>query len=149
MNNLSVVESIFFAALEKPSLEDRAAYLEQVCGPDQELRRCVERLLSAHPKVGSFLQAPASPLPATTAETSISEGPGQVIGPYKLREQIGEGGMGLVFVADQQYPVCIPAEWKHLPATALERVVQLYQAWDKPEHAARWRKECDAMRQGK
>jgi hypothetical protein len=55
MNNHSAVESIFIAALQKQSAERRAAYLDQACGPDLELRRCVERLLSAHPKVGSFL----------------------------------------------------------------------------------------------
>src|SRR5204863_1257845 len=41
----------------------------------------------------------------TTQELTVSERPGTLIGPYKLREQIGEGGMGLVFVAEQQQPV--------------------------------------------
>ena len=59
MQDLSVVESIFFAALAKSSPEDRAAYLDQACGTDAQLRFHVERLLSAHPKAGEFLQAPA------------------------------------------------------------------------------------------
>ena len=54
MENLSAVESIFFAALEKASPEERAAYLDQACGKEGELRQHVERLLSAHPKVGGF-----------------------------------------------------------------------------------------------
>ena len=98
---MNAVESIFSAALEKPNPEERAAYLQEACGTDAELRREVERLLSAEPKVGAFLNFPASALVATVDETII-EGPGTVIGPYKLMEQIGEGGMGLVFVAEQQ-----------------------------------------------
>jgi serine/threonine protein kinase/tetratricopeptide (TPR) repeat protein len=100
----NAVESIFSAALEKQNPEERAAYLQEACGTDAELRREVERLLSAEPKVGAFLNFPASALVATVDETII-EGPGTVIGPYKLMEQIGEGGMGLVFVAEQQHPV--------------------------------------------
>jgi serine/threonine protein kinase/tetratricopeptide (TPR) repeat protein len=105
MNNLSVVESVFFAALEKGTPQERAAYLDAACGPDQELRQHVERLLLAHPKVGSFLQAPASALPGTVDEPTLTERPGTVVGPYRLMEQIGEGGFGLVFVAEQQQPV--------------------------------------------
>jgi serine/threonine protein kinase/tetratricopeptide (TPR) repeat protein len=105
MNNLSVVESVFFAALEKGSPQERAAYLEEACGKDQELRQHVERLLLAHPKVGSFLQAPAPALPGTVDEPTLTERPGTVVGPYRLMEQIGEGGFGLVFVAEQQQPV--------------------------------------------
>ena len=59
MDNLSAVESIFLAALEKKSPEERAAYLDAVCETDANLRANVERLLSAQPKVGSFLQSPA------------------------------------------------------------------------------------------
>jgi serine/threonine protein kinase/tetratricopeptide (TPR) repeat protein len=105
VNNLSAVESIFFAALDKGSPEERASYLDQACGADLELRGCVERMLKAQPKVGSFLQAPAPGLAATTDEPPLTEKPGTMVGPYKLMEQIGEGGFGLVFVAEQQQPV--------------------------------------------
>jgi serine/threonine protein kinase/WD40 repeat protein len=105
MENLSAVESIFLAALDRASPEDRAAYLDQACGKDAELRQRVERLLAAHPKVGGFLQAPSLGEAPTTDEPPVTERPGTVIGPYKLMEQIGEGGMGLVFVAEQQAPV--------------------------------------------
>jgi serine/threonine protein kinase len=105
MNNLSAVESIFFAALEKKSPEERIAYLDEACGEDGELRVCVERLLNAQPQVGSFMQAPAPGLPATSEEHAITECPGTRIGPYKLLQQIGEGGMGVVYMAEQETPV--------------------------------------------
>jgi WD40 repeat protein/serine/threonine protein kinase len=98
------VESIFLAALEEQAPEKRAAYLDEACRDDVELRRQVERLLRAQPRVGAFLESPASALVGTVDEP-IREGPGTVIGPYKLMEQIGQGGMGLVFVAEQQQPV--------------------------------------------
>jgi serine/threonine protein kinase/tetratricopeptide (TPR) repeat protein len=121
MNDPSPLEAIFFAALEKGSPEERAAYLDESCAGDPDLRRRVEKMLAAQAQAGSFLDAPASALidapradkPDTwpTARTppveepTLPEGPGSLIGPYKLMEQIGEGGMGLVFVAEQQHPV--------------------------------------------
>jgi serine/threonine protein kinase/WD40 repeat protein len=105
MIDLTIVESVFFAALAKPSDPERAAFLNEACGNNTELRGHVERLLAAHPRAASFLNAPAPALLATADEPPIRERPGTVIGPYKLMEQIGEGGMGLVFVAEQQQPV--------------------------------------------
>jgi WD40 repeat protein/serine/threonine protein kinase len=105
MIDLAIVESIFFAALEKSSERERDAFLDTACGGDTELRRHVERLLAAHPRAARFLDTPAAELFVTVDEPPIQEQPGTVIGPYKLMEQIGEGGMGLVFVAEQQQPV--------------------------------------------
>jgi WD40 repeat protein/serine/threonine protein kinase len=105
MNDLTAVETIFLAASEKATPEECAAYLDQACHGDAELRCHVERLLKAQPKVGSFLAAPAATPAATSADGPIAERPGSVIGPYKLKELIGEGGMGLVFVAEQREPV--------------------------------------------
>jgi serine/threonine protein kinase len=105
MSDLSVVESIFFAALGKGSPEELAAYLDAACGQDQELRQHVERLLRTHPQVGSFLQGPAPALPATIDPQPLAEQPGTRIGPYKLLQQIGEGGMGVVYMAEQEQPL--------------------------------------------
>jgi serine/threonine protein kinase len=105
MTDLSAVESIFFAALASPSAEERAAVLNTACGADADLRKHVERMLAAHQKAGDFLLAAVPEMAGTVEEVPIQEGPGTVIGPYKLMEQIGEGGMGLVFVAEQQHPV--------------------------------------------
>jgi serine/threonine protein kinase/Flp pilus assembly protein TadD len=104
MNNPSPLEAIFFAALEKGSRQERAAYLDEACAGAPDLRARIEKMLAAQAQAASFLEQPARPPPATI-DAPITERPGTVIGPYKLMEQIGEGGMGLVFVAEQQHPV--------------------------------------------
>src|SRR5207249_2977492 len=96
--------SIFLAVLEIDDPAARSAYLDRACAGDAALRSQVEQLLKAHQEPGSFMVRPAPALVAT-ADEPITERPGAVIGPYKLMEQIGEGGMGLVFVAEQQHPV--------------------------------------------
>jgi serine/threonine protein kinase/WD40 repeat protein len=105
MNTLNVVESIFFAALDKDTPESRAVYLDTACKGDANLRRCVERLLNAHPKADAFMRAPAAGLPETIEPPAIEERPGSIIGPYKLLQQLGEGGFGVVFMAEQEQPV--------------------------------------------
>jgi serine/threonine protein kinase/Flp pilus assembly protein TadD len=105
MNDPSPLEAIFFAALEKGSQQERAAYLDLTCATDPELRRHVEKMLAASAQAGSFLEQPAASPAVTVAELPISEGPGTVFGPYKLLEQIGEGGFGVVFMAEQVRPV--------------------------------------------
>src|SRR5262245_11429896 len=101
----SPAESIYFAALAKESPQERAAYLDEACGADAALRRRVERLLQAQPKVGSVLQGVAGPEEATVAHAQVQGTAGAVIGPYKLVEQIGEGGMGTVWMAEQKEPI--------------------------------------------
>src|SRR5215471_13095151 len=114
MSDKASLDSIFCAAIEVESPDERRALVEQACGEDVDLRHQVERLLHAHFHGRSILDAPAVNLPsppprgrgaggeggATVAEP-LRETAGTVIGPYKLLEQIGEGGMGTVWLADQ------------------------------------------------
>jgi eukaryotic-like serine/threonine-protein kinase len=99
------VKSIFGRALEIPSPDDRASYLDEACGGDAPLRAEIQGLLRAIDRAGGFLES-ESPEPAATLEQPpAAEPPGTQIGSYKLREQIGEGGFGVVYVAEQEKPV--------------------------------------------
>ena len=106
INKPQLKDDIFHAAAEIADPQQRAAYLEDACGGDAELRREVQALLEHDAAAQSFLRQPVIADDNTTQSCqAISEGPGTKIGPYTLREQIGEGGFGLVFVAEQQKPV--------------------------------------------
>src|SRR5262249_43441285 len=95
---------LFEAALERSPAE-RAACLDEACAGNQPLRQRLEALLARHEKAASFLESPAAELHATVDSPS-RERPGIIIaGRYKLLEQIGEGGMGTVWVAEQSEPV--------------------------------------------
>src|SRR4029079_13396909 len=96
---------VFTETLQLPAAE-RAAYLERACGADGGRRQRVEGLLAAHVEVGDFLENPAD----TTSMRyrlggSVGEKPGDRIGHYRLVQQIGEGGCGSVFMAEQEEPV--------------------------------------------
>src|SRR5262245_12881926 len=95
------VQSLFHDAVEHHAAADWPAFLDRACGGDLELRHAVEALLRGHEQANSLLDDPS---PATAADRNAAE-PGAVIGPYKLIEPIGEGGMGTVWLAEQSQPV--------------------------------------------
>jgi serine/threonine protein kinase/tetratricopeptide (TPR) repeat protein len=102
-----LVKEIFADALEKANAAERAAYLAQACGNDVQLRQHVEALLQAHAKAGGFLEQPAAAPPGKTVvlSTPLTEKAGDHIGHYKLLQQIGEGGCGVVYMAEQEQPI--------------------------------------------
>jgi serine/threonine protein kinase len=99
--------AILNAALEL-SLPERAAYLDSACAADTALRRQVERLLRAHERAAGFLESPPAGLDfnrTASIPTVPTEKAGDKIGRYKLLQQIGEGGCGVVYMAEQEEPV--------------------------------------------
>jgi WD40 repeat protein/serine/threonine protein kinase len=100
----SEAKSIFLNAVEINAPGPRQAYLEAACAGREAVRREVEDLLRHCEGKGSFLESPVPAL-AVTSDEPRTERPGQVIGSYKLLQAIGEGGMGTVYMAEQQQPV--------------------------------------------
>src|SRR6266699_3463950 len=94
------LEAILDAALELPA-EERPAYLSQACAGNEALRRQVERLLRNLSRAGHFLTQGEQ----VASEPPVLEKPGDKIGRYKLLQQIGEGGCGVVYMAEQEEPV--------------------------------------------
>src|SRR5262245_6745346 len=99
------VKSLFLEALERSTPAQWPAYLDRACAGEPELRQRVEVLLQAHLEAGSVLDRPDTESAATCEQPLLREGSGTVIGPYKLLQQLGEGGMGAVFLAEQTQPV--------------------------------------------
>ena len=98
-------ESIFALALEKPNPAERLAFVEGACVGNPTLFARVDGLLRSHEEAGSFLKPTIAPASVTLDHGPISERPGERIGPFKLLQQIGEGGMGVVYMAEQEHPV--------------------------------------------
>src|SRR6516165_9736419 len=99
------IKAVFLEAVENCAPNEWGAYLEGACGDDADLRRRVKILLHAHLGQDSLLDAPAPGANAPTIDQPAAERLDAQIGPYKLLQQIGEGGMGTVYLAEQQEPV--------------------------------------------
>jgi eukaryotic-like serine/threonine-protein kinase len=120
---------IFEAIVELPSAAERTAFLDAACGEDAQLRAEVEELLAHDDAAGSFLNVSRQPQPQSTVDDPITERPGTIIGPYKLLEQIGEGGFGVVFMAEQMHPVRRKVALKVLkPGMDTRQVVARFEA---------------------
>src|SRR5215471_13267161 len=118
-NSGSVERQIFVRALEKPAGQARDAFLDGACGNNLPLRRRLEALLQQFDSLGTFLEEPAVSGPAaprysggdpdsqteTVPVNTLSERPGDRIGRYKLLQLIGEGGCGVVYMAEQDKPI--------------------------------------------
>ena len=109
----SQANSVFLNALEIKNAEQRRSYLASACAADEPLRRDVEALLQAHAEAGSFFDPPTdqtdastvTPAVTTEATAGIEKAGSLIAGRYKLLQQIGEGGMGTVWMAEQSEPV--------------------------------------------
>ena len=98
-------EEIFSRALEIEAPEKRAAFLDQACAGDEELRGKVNALLNWDNQAGSFMDVPDRDPNVTLEAAPMPDITGMEIGRYKLLEKIGEGGMASVYMAEQKRPI--------------------------------------------
>src|SRR5690349_16588887 len=96
---------LFLQLLQVDDPSRRQELVREAVQGDDAQRLRFEGLLQAHSKAADFLESPPAAIVPTTIEDIPAEAPGATIGPYKLREVLGEGGMGIVYVAEQEKPI--------------------------------------------
>ena len=101
----SPAKAIFGEAIGLEAGAARSAFLDRACDGQRQLREEIDALLLAWENAGDFLDRPAASIVGAFSSDFSFDGPGTVIDRYRLLEQIGEGGMGVVYMADQQAPV--------------------------------------------
>src|SRR5579872_7094960 len=106
------LKDIFLKAMDLSSVDERAAFITRACAGDEALRKRIEVMLNAAEDPNSFLEKPAVAieptidlLPNPPKNHTLNDRPGSRIGPYKLLQQLGAGGMGVVFLAEQEEPI--------------------------------------------
>jgi serine/threonine protein kinase/Tol biopolymer transport system component/tetratricopeptide (TPR) repeat protein len=105
VKTLDKIRQIFCEAVEKQTQQEREAYLDEVCRDNPSLRAEIDALLKAHYGQDDLLSGPILGSPASPVDTPLSESAGTIIVRYKLLEKIGEGGMAVVYMAEQQEPI--------------------------------------------
>lgn len=119
-------EAIFDLARRIDDPQVRADFIDHACGTNSELKRRVGGLLDLHSTHESFLEGP---IVAATVAVPVKEKPGDVVGPYKLLQQIGEGGFGIVFMAEQSSPIRRKVAFKVIkPGMDTSEVVARFEA---------------------
>ncbi|MHC4558099.1 MAG: protein kinase domain-containing protein [Planctomycetota bacterium] len=105
METLDMIRQIFCEAVEKQTQQEREAYLDEVCSDNPSLRAEIDALLKAHYGQDDLLSGPILGSPASPTDSPLSESAGTIIDKYKLLEKIGEGGMAVVYMAEQEKPI--------------------------------------------